>query len=133
MIQWSESQQAIREVVKKFVQDEIVPKVHELEHGDLPPYEVLRKLVVELKRHKIELPEATSIVAQLAASDPAFRRVLVDLLANKPRLSAEESALLRQVEAPTGTDLVTSNPAVTRPPPGPANSTWLAMIPVSMT
>ena len=44
MIEWSESHQAIREVVKKFVQDELVPIVHDLEHGELPPYEVLRKM-----------------------------------------------------------------------------------------
>ena len=42
MIEWSESHQAIREMVKKFVETEVAPKVPELEHGDLPPYDVLR-------------------------------------------------------------------------------------------
>jgi acyl-CoA dehydrogenase len=44
MIAWSESQQMVRDVVRKFVEAEIAPKVEELEHGDLPPYEILRKL-----------------------------------------------------------------------------------------
>jgi hypothetical protein len=34
----------IREAVKRFVDDEIRPHVDELEHGDLPPYDILRKL-----------------------------------------------------------------------------------------
>jgi len=29
MIQWTESQQAIRDVVRQFVQDEVVPKLNE--------------------------------------------------------------------------------------------------------
>src|SRR5262245_12399182 len=44
MIEWSESQQAIREMVKKFVEAEVAPKVRELEHADLPPYGILRKM-----------------------------------------------------------------------------------------
>jgi acyl-CoA dehydrogenase len=44
MITWSESQQMVRDVVRKFVEAEIAPKVAELEHGDLPPYDILRKL-----------------------------------------------------------------------------------------
>jgi alkylation response protein AidB-like acyl-CoA dehydrogenase len=44
MIEWSESQQMVRDMVRKFVEAEIAPKLEELEHGDLPPYDVLRKL-----------------------------------------------------------------------------------------
>lgn len=45
MIEWSESQQMIRDAVRKFVETEIKPRVEELEHGDTPPYEVLRKMI----------------------------------------------------------------------------------------
>jgi len=45
MIEWSEQHQLIRDAVRKFVEAEIVPKVEDLEHGDLPPYEILRKLI----------------------------------------------------------------------------------------
>ena len=45
MIEWSESQQMIRDAVRKFVEAEIKPRLEELEHGDTPPYEVLRKMI----------------------------------------------------------------------------------------
>lgn len=44
MIQWSEQQLMIRDTVRKFVDAEIVPRLEELEHGDTPPYDVLRKM-----------------------------------------------------------------------------------------
>jgi alkylation response protein AidB-like acyl-CoA dehydrogenase len=44
MIEWSESHLMIRDAVRRFVDEEIVPRLDELEHGDLPPYDVLRKL-----------------------------------------------------------------------------------------
>jgi acyl-CoA dehydrogenase len=44
MFEWSEEHQMIRDAVRQFVEAEVVPKRDELEHGDLPPYEILRKL-----------------------------------------------------------------------------------------
>ena len=44
MIEWSESQQMIRDAVRRFMEEEVAPNVEELEHGDLPPYALLRKL-----------------------------------------------------------------------------------------
>ena len=44
MFEWSEEQLMIRDAVRQFVQAEIAPKRDELEHGDLPPYDILRKL-----------------------------------------------------------------------------------------
>ncbi len=44
MFEWSDEHQMIREAVKRFVDDEVRPHVEELEHGDLPPYDILRKL-----------------------------------------------------------------------------------------
>ncbi|HLU29040.1 MAG TPA: acyl-CoA dehydrogenase family protein [Glycomyces sp.] len=44
MFEWSEEQQMIRDAVRQFVEAEIAPKREELEHGDLPPYDLLRKL-----------------------------------------------------------------------------------------
>ncbi|HYD47298.1 MAG TPA: acyl-CoA dehydrogenase family protein [Terriglobales bacterium] len=45
MIEWSEQHLMIRDMVRRFVETEIVPRHRELEHGELPPYEVMRKLV----------------------------------------------------------------------------------------
>ena len=44
MYEWSEEHQMIRDAVKRFVDEEVRPHVEELEHGDLPPYEILRKM-----------------------------------------------------------------------------------------
>ena len=44
MFEWSEEQQMIRDAVRQFVEAEIAPRRDELEHGDLPPYDILRKL-----------------------------------------------------------------------------------------
>jgi acyl-CoA dehydrogenase len=45
MIEWSETHLAIRDALRRFVDAEIKPNLEQLEHGDLPPYGVLRKLV----------------------------------------------------------------------------------------
>jgi alkylation response protein AidB-like acyl-CoA dehydrogenase len=44
MIEWSESQLMIRDAVRRFIEAEVAPHVEELEHGDLPPYDILRKM-----------------------------------------------------------------------------------------
>jgi acyl-CoA dehydrogenase len=44
MFEWSEEQLAIRDAVRRFVEEEVKPNVEELEHGETPPYEVIRKL-----------------------------------------------------------------------------------------
>jgi acyl-CoA dehydrogenase len=44
MIEWSEQHQMIRDAVKRFIEAEVVPNVEALEHGDMPPYDILRKL-----------------------------------------------------------------------------------------
>jgi alkylation response protein AidB-like acyl-CoA dehydrogenase len=41
---WSEEQLMVRDAVRRFVDAEVRPKLDELEHGDLPPYDILRKL-----------------------------------------------------------------------------------------
>jgi len=44
MIEWTEEQRMIRDAVRQFVETEIRPQREELEFGDTPPYDVLRKL-----------------------------------------------------------------------------------------
>lgn len=44
MFEWSEQQLAIRDAVRRFMEEEVAPNVEELEHGDTPPYEITRKL-----------------------------------------------------------------------------------------
>jgi alkylation response protein AidB-like acyl-CoA dehydrogenase len=44
MYEWSEEHLMVREAIRQFVEKEIKPHLEELEHGDTPPYDVLRKL-----------------------------------------------------------------------------------------
>ncbi len=44
MIEWTEQHVMIRDAMRKFVETEIKPNLEELEHGDSPPYDVIRKM-----------------------------------------------------------------------------------------
>jgi len=44
MFEWSDEQLMLRDAVRQFVDKEIRPHIDELEHGDTPPYDILRKL-----------------------------------------------------------------------------------------
>jgi alkylation response protein AidB-like acyl-CoA dehydrogenase len=44
MYEWSDEHKMMRDAVRRFAETEIVPNIEELEHGDTPPYDVLRKL-----------------------------------------------------------------------------------------
>src|SRR6476646_12237103 len=44
MFEWPEELEMVRGAVRDFVDTEIRPHRDELEHGDLPPYDLLRKL-----------------------------------------------------------------------------------------
>src|SRR3954454_8487378 len=44
MFEWPEDLQMVRDAVRQFVDNEIRPHREELEHGDLPPYDLLRKM-----------------------------------------------------------------------------------------
>src|SRR5262245_3575522 len=44
MFEWPEELQMVRDAVRQFVDNEIRPHREELEHGDMPPYDLLRRL-----------------------------------------------------------------------------------------
>jgi alkylation response protein AidB-like acyl-CoA dehydrogenase len=96
MIEWSESQLMVRDMVRKFVEAEVAPRLDELEHGDLPPYEILRKLVRafgmdELARqrfrHQIEKERKSAQAAARGEEPPKEER--------KPRADGGESAAMQ--------------------------------------
>jgi len=45
MIEWSEQHLMIRDAMRRFIEAEIKPHLEDLEHGDLPPYDILRKMM----------------------------------------------------------------------------------------
>lgn len=44
MFEWSETDVLVRDAIREFIDKEIRPHVDDLEHGDLPPYDLVRKL-----------------------------------------------------------------------------------------
>ena len=44
MFQWSDEHLMIQDAVRRFIDEEVRPHVDELEHGDMPPYDILRKM-----------------------------------------------------------------------------------------
>src|SRR4051794_40285566 len=44
MYEWSDEHLMVRDAIRRFVETEIKPNLEEYEHGDTPPYDVLRKL-----------------------------------------------------------------------------------------
>jgi acyl-CoA dehydrogenase len=44
VFEWSDEQDMVRGAVRDFIEKEVVPHHRDLEHGDLPPYDILRKL-----------------------------------------------------------------------------------------
>jgi len=75
VFEWSQEQEMIRDAMRRFVEAEVVPNIEALEHGDLPPYDIVRKLYatfgmdqIARDRFKKQLDRK---VASLAGSDTA--------------------------------------------------------------
>ena len=74
MIEWSEEHRMISEAVRRFVDDEIRPHVDELEHGDLPPYDILRKMFATFGMDALAKDRFEKQIArEKAAADAAAR------------------------------------------------------------
>jgi hypothetical protein len=81
MIEWNEQHQMIREAMQRFVAEEIVPNLEALEHGDMPPYDILRKLyssfgMDEMARSRFEktLEKARKLEAGEITQEEARKR-----------------------------------------------------------
>ena len=66
MFEWSEELLMVRDAVRTFVDTEIRPHREELEHGDMPPYDLLRKL---FKTFGMDQMAADSFDKRIAAEE----------------------------------------------------------------
>jgi len=78
MIEWSEQHELIRQTFRRFVEAEIKPNLRELEHGDTPPYAVLRKMMAtfgidQMARARFERQIAREKAAAAGEPPPAER------------------------------------------------------------
>src|SRR3954451_14456596 len=66
MFEWTEDLKMVRDAVRQFVDNEIRPHREELEFGDLPPYDLLRKLY---KTFGMDTMAADSFDKRIAAEE----------------------------------------------------------------
>ncbi len=59
--------------------------------------QVIRELIVSLQKNKVDFPEAADVATRLAATDPAFRASMVDLLSNRLMLSSAQISFMASV------------------------------------
>jgi alkylation response protein AidB-like acyl-CoA dehydrogenase len=78
VIEWSDEQQMVRATVRDFIEKELVPHHRDLEHGDLPPYAIIRKLLAAfgmdtMARDRFErtIAREKAIAAGEAVDEPA--------------------------------------------------------------
>src|SRR5665213_1682252 len=63
--------------------------------GEKP--EVIRGLIVDLQKHQISFPEMTPLIAKLAATDPGFQDVQIEMLSTAKKLDADQIATLQSL------------------------------------
>src|SRR5689334_5373349 len=73
MFEWSEELQMMRDAVRSFVDTEIRPHREELELGDLPPYDLLRKLYKTFGMDQLAADSFDRRMAAEESGEPAKR------------------------------------------------------------
>lgn len=73
MIEWNEQQRMIRDMVRSFVEKEIVPLVDALEYEGLPPYDVLRKMLKTFGMDQMAKARFERQIAREEAGETASR------------------------------------------------------------
>lgn len=96
MIEWSEPQQMLRTALRNFIEKEIAPNLDQLEHGDTPPYDVLRKMlktfgIDQMARQRFDKQIARE--KKIAAGEPIPEKKKVEDEAMAEMMRAEETAM----------------------------------------
>ncbi len=88
MYEWSDTHLAIRDAVRRFVEAEIKPNIEALEHGDTPPYEILRRFL-----------------DTFGVRDMAHAQFDAQIAKEKARAESGDDAAERTERAPRGMDV----------------------------
>ncbi|HLK12741.1 MAG TPA: acyl-CoA dehydrogenase family protein [Candidatus Binatia bacterium] len=70
MIEWDEQHLMIRDAFRRFIDAEIKPNLEQLEHGDLPPYDILRKMVKTFGLDEVARARFAAQIAREKAGRP---------------------------------------------------------------
>ncbi|MBM7366675.1 acyl-CoA dehydrogenase family protein [Gordonia hydrophobica] len=71
MFEWSEEDVMVRDAVRGFIDKEVRPNVDALESGELPPYDILRKM---LKSFGMDSMNSESLQKEIAAEESGAER-----------------------------------------------------------
>ncbi len=74
MIEWSDTHKAIRDAFRRFVEAEVKPNLEALEHGDLPPYDILRKMVASFGLRNLARARFDADIERTRAKEQAVAR-----------------------------------------------------------
>ncbi len=74
MIEWNEQHLMIRDAIRRFIEAEIKPRVEELEHGDTPPYDILRKMMATFGLDEVARSRFKSQIEREKAGEKPRRR-----------------------------------------------------------
>lgn len=74
MIEWSEMHLSVRDMVRRFVAAEIAPNLRDLEHGDTPPYDILRKMFATFGMRDLAQARAERAVGRARKREEALAR-----------------------------------------------------------
>ncbi|HVX22823.1 MAG TPA: acyl-CoA dehydrogenase family protein [Acidimicrobiales bacterium] len=94
MFEWSEEQLAVRDAVRRFVADEVAPRVDELEHGDTPPYDVIRKLYATFGLDQLARERFARALARKEQGEDAAPRPAGDSQPPPPHQGGDSQAAL---------------------------------------
>ena len=78
MFEWSEEQLMVRDAIRRFVEAEVVPHIDALEHGDLPPYDIIRKLYATFGMDQLARDRFKAQLDRKAAEPPRRHRGRTD-------------------------------------------------------
>ncbi|GGK64596.1 acyl-CoA dehydrogenase family protein [Nocardia camponoti] len=112
MFEWSETDEMIRESVRAFIDKEVRPHIDELEHGDLPPYDIMRKLFADFGIDVMAGEAVDKMLAKeqakadrIAAGEPAPEKKKSDSKGGGNPLAAQGSMAAVVISELTGVTL----------------------------
>jgi alkylation response protein AidB-like acyl-CoA dehydrogenase len=93
MYEWNETQRMIRDMVRQFVEREVKPNLEQLEHGDLPPYALIRKLIKTFGMDAMAREQFKKTIEREEAAARGEARVESGKEGSKNPIAAEAAAL----------------------------------------
>jgi len=95
MIEWSETHRSIRDMIRRFVEAEIKPNLRELEHGDMPPYAILRKMFETFGMRDMAAPRVEK--AKSRADKRALARAAGEELARDDKVESADQVAMQML------------------------------------